>query len=310
MRGKANKRKKMKPKPEDPKSIRRMQFLFGGILIAGTGLIIYRTVKKGFSKETPSGSSDLMISENNNSEGSYVQTVSSSVSNQVQRSVSEGFPLKQGSRGTLVSMLQKALSKNIPSLKIDGQFGPATAAALKAAGYSSTIDEGTFSSITGSNAKVVFNPLEIAKRLYSAVQRRSLNDVLSILKELKSVQDYSSVNEHYKKLSLFVSKTIVNDLLNYVFKNSEEGKKQIRNEFLRIGLKVSSEGTWSLQGIPLYKDLITIRGTIVTDGSEHRIPVRKNTILGDEVRVANGQTWFRALDNKILTVPTQDVKYT
>ena len=77
-----------------------------------------------------------------------------------------------------------------------------------------------------------------------------------------------------------------------------------------MGLKVSSTGTWSLQGIRLYKDLITIRETVVIDARNNRIPVRKNTILGDELEVANGMTWFKSIDNSVLKVPTQDVKYT
>jgi hypothetical protein len=133
--------------------------------------------------------------------------------------------------------------------------------------------------------------------------------VILLLKQIKSVQDYSSVNDYYKKQS-FISKTIVNDLLEYAFKSSEASKEQIRNEFLRMGLKVSGAGTWSLQGIRLYKDLITIRETIVTDSQNNRIPVRRNMILGDEMQVANGMTWFKSIDNSILKVPSQDVKYT
>ncbi|QLH33378.1 MAG: hypothetical protein HWD62_14050 [Cyclobacteriaceae bacterium] len=77
-----------------------------------------------------------------------------------------------------------------------------------------------------------------------------------------------------------------------------------------MGLKVSSTGTWSLQGIRLYRDLITIRESVVMDNKGNRIPVRRNTILGDEVEVANGMTWFKSIDNSILKVPTQDVTYT
>jgi hypothetical protein len=83
----------------------------------------------------------------------------------------------------------------------------------------------------------------------------------------------------------------------------------LRNEFLRMGLKMDDSGRWSLQGIPVFKDLITLRETFVIDSSSNRIPVKRNTILGDEVKVQNGITWFRSVDNSILKVPTQDVKY-
>jgi hypothetical protein len=156
---------------------------------------------------------------------------------------------------------------------------------------------------------VVFNPSALANSLYSAAQSKNLEQVIGVLKQLKTVSDYSSVNEYYKKQS-FISRTIVTDLLDYAFKSNEAAKTQIKNEFLRVGLKVSSTGSWSLQGIRLYKDLITIRATVVTDGQNNRIPVRKDTILGDELEVANGMTWFRSIDNSTLRVPTQDVKYT
>ena len=77
-----------------------------------------------------------------------------------------------------------------------------------------------------------------------------------------------------------------------------------------MGLKVDSGGTWSLQGIRLYKDIITLRQTIVTDSRNNRIQVNRNTILGDEIKIENGLTWFRSVDDSVLSVPTQDVRYT
>ncbi|MFZ6013806.1 MAG: hypothetical protein ACOYXT_25930, partial [Bacteroidota bacterium] len=62
-------------------------------------------------------------------------------------------------------------------------------------------------------------------------------------------------------------------------------------------------------GIRLYNDLITLRETIVIDARNNRIPVRRNTILGEELEQTNGMTWIKSIDNSILKVPTQDVKY-
>jgi hypothetical protein len=221
----------------------------------------------------------------------------------------DNFPLKRGSRGERVKILQRALAKTSPTITIDGQFGPGTAAALKAAGYNETVDETLFTQITGqAQVTVVFDPVSLSKRLYAAAQAKDLTGVLTALKQIKSVADYTSVNEYYKKQS-FISKTIVTDLLEYAFKYDESAKEKLRNEFLRMGLK--NNGTsWSLQGIRLYKDLITLRATTVTDGFGNKIPVRRNTILGDEVKVSSGMTWFRSVDNSILSVPTQDVKLT
>lgn len=277
--------------------------------LGGGGYLVYDRIKRkklAEQNQLPSDNNDTIII-NNTLPASF-----STITSRILSSASDSFPLKRGSSGTRVTMLQQALAKITPSIMIDGQFGPQTAGALKTAGYPEIVDETLFNKITGStkgSVQVVFNPSALAESLYKGAQAKNLAQVMDILKRLKSVTEYSAVNEYYKKQS-FISKTIVTDLLEYVFKSNEAAKVQIRNEFLRIGLKVSSTGTWSLQGIRLYKDLVTIRETVVTDARNNRIPVRRNTILGDELEVANGMTWFKSIDNSILKVPTQDVKYT
>jgi len=277
--------------------------------LGGGGYLVYDRIKRkklAEQNQLPSDNNDTIII-NNTLPASF-----STITSRILSSASDSFPLKRGSRGTRVTMLQQALAKSTPSIMIDGQFGPQTAGALKTAGYPEIVDEILFNKITGSakgSVQVVFNPSALAESLYKGAQAKNLAQVMDILKQLKSVSEYSAVNEYYKKQS-FISKTIVTDLLEYAFKSNEAAKVQIRNEFLRIGLKVSSTGTWSLQGIRLYKDLVTIRETVVTDARNNRIPVRRNTILGDELEVANGMTWFKSIDNSILKVPTQDVKYT
>jgi hypothetical protein len=223
----------------------------------------------------------------------------------------DDFPLKKGSRGARVTQLQQALIKHGAAIKADGIFGPATLAALKAAGYSSTVDATIFTKITGvdsSALRLVFNPSELAKKMFSAANGKNEQIVLSVLQQIKTVSDYSAVNEYYKKQG-FVSKTIVTHLLEYAFKDDEASAQLIKEEFKRIGLKVNEAGVWSLQGIQLYKDLITIRPTFVIDTWNNRIPVKGNTILGDEVKIENGMTWFRSVDRTMLKVPTQDIKY-
>jgi hypothetical protein len=278
--------------------------------LGGGGYLVYdriRRKKAAEQNQIPADNNSDTIIINNSLPASY-----SSFTSKMLTSASDNFPLKRGSRGSRVTILQQALSKTTPSILIDGIFGPQTAGALKTAGYSEIVDESLFNKITGAangNIQVIFNPSLLASSLYKAAQNKNLGEVLIALKQIKSVSNYSSVNDYYKKQS-FISKTIVTDLLEYAFKSSESAKDQIRNEFLRMGLKVSSSGTWSLQGIRLYKDLITIRETVVTDSQNNRIPVRRNTILGDEVEVANGMTMFKSIDDNILKVPTQDVKYT
>jgi hypothetical protein len=276
--------------------------------LGGGGYLVYdRIRKKKFTEQNliPADTNSDTIIINNSLPVSY----GSSSTSKLPASGGDNFPLKRGSKGTRVKMLQQALSKTSPSILVDGIFGSQTAEALKAAGYPEIVDETVFNRITGGNMQVVFNPASLATGLYKAAQNRSLGEVLNVLRQIRTVSGYSSVNDYYKRQS-FISKTIVTDLLEYAFKGSEAAKDQIRNEFVRMGLKVNSAGTWSLQGFRLYKDLITIRETLVTDSQNNRIPVLRNTILGDELEVANGMTWFKSIDNTVLKVPTQDVKYT
>lgn len=320
MAKKAVKDKKSKPQSKGQKkngqrkrSVKPAKVFIYALALAalgGGGYLVYDRIRRRKlavqDQTTSSTNSDTIIINN---------TLPASLSTQVSKvlsSTTDKFPLIRGSRGSRVTMLQQALSKTSPSILIDGQFGPQTAGALKSAGYSEIVDEALFKKITGvtsGSLTIVFNPASLAASLYAGAQSKNIEQVMSVLKQLKSVSDYSSVNEYYKKQS-FISKTIVTDLLDYAFDTNEAAKTQIRNEFLRMGLKVSSTGTWSLQGIRLFKDLITIRETIVIDTQNNRIPVRRNTILGDELEAANGMTWFRSVDNSILKVPTQDIKYT
>ena len=277
--------------------------------LGGSGYMVYDRIRKkkagDQNRQSSNNDSDTIII-NNSLPASF-----SSMTAKVLGSANDNFPLKRGSHGTRVLMLQQALSKTSPSILIDGLFGAQTAGALKTAGYPKVIDETLFNKITGAYkgaVQIVFNPAALAASLYRGVQSENLDQVMLVLKQLKSVSDYSVVNGYYKKQS-FISKTIVTDLLEYAFNSDETAKEQIRNQFLRMGLKVNDSGNWSLQGFRLYKDLITIRETVVTDSKNNRIPVRKNTILGDELEISNGMTWFKSIDNSILSVPSQDVKY-
>lgn len=310
-------RKKSQAKKTSVKPAKVFVYALALAAIGGGGYLVYdrmRRKKQIDSGDTSSANNaDTIIINNSLPDRQTGLPVSySSGISKLFSSASDSFPLKRGSKGSRVMMLQKALSKTSPSIVIDGVFGSQTAGALKSAGYPEVVNEALFSQITAmtSNAvQVIFNPASLASALYKAAQSKNLNEVLNLLRQIKSVAEYSSVNDYYKKQG-FISKTIVTDLLEYAFKGNTTAKEKIRNEFLRIGLKVNSAGTWSLQGIRLYKDIITLRETIVTDSRNNKIPVRKNTILGDGLETANGMTSFRSVDNSILKVPTQDIKYT
>jgi peptidoglycan hydrolase-like protein with peptidoglycan-binding domain len=306
-----------KPGGKQKKAIHPAKVFIYGLALAalgGGGYLLYNRVRrnKNANDETSSIADTEYIPGDSPSGNPTTATASVSKTKTLLPSKSnDDFPLKKGSKGSRVVQLQQALIKKGAAIKADGKFGAATASALKAAGYSESIDATGFSQITGQSpaiVQVVFNPGELARKLFNAANQKKDQDVLSMLKQINSVSEYSTVNEYYKKLSI-ISKTIVTHLLDYAFKDNAVTQTLIRKEFIRIGLKVDDAGVWSLQGIELYKDLITIRPTIVIDAWNNRIPVKGNTILGDEVRITNGMTWFRSVDRTILRVPTQDVKY-
>jgi peptidoglycan hydrolase-like protein with peptidoglycan-binding domain len=283
--------------------------------LGGGGYLLYDHFRRRkLTKADNSGIVDTVSSGNSETTDNVYtggSTATASKRKAATRTVAnDDFPLKKGSRGERVVQVQNALIKKGAAIKADGIFGTATQSALKAQGYSNTVDEAVFTKLTGSEPalRVIFNPADIAKKLLSVANRKSVQDVIYILQQIKTVGEYTAVNEQYKKL-LLISKTIVTHLLDYAFKEDEAARELIKVEFLRIGLKVNEAGVWSLQGIQLYKDLITIRPTVVIDAWDNRLPVKGNTILGDEVKVENGMTWFRSVDRTILKVPTQDVKY-
>jgi len=298
------KRTTSKPKPK--RGIRPVRIFIYALALAalsGGGYLFYDYLRKKKARDASDDTADINTSTNDNNAASTTTKTTRAKAN-------DNFPLKKGSKGPRVVQLQEALIKKGATLKADGKFGAATIAALKTAGYRDTVDETTFSSITGTQPvlQIIFNPADLAKKLYSAANGKNEQGVLAILEQIKTVNDYSAVNEYYKKQS-FISKTIVTDLLEYAFKDDPTSQAVIKQQFKRIGLKVNNAGVWSLQGIQLYKDLITIRPTIVIDAANNRIAVKRNTILGDEVKIENGMTWFRSIDRNVLRVPTQDVKY-
>lgn len=227
----------------------------------------------------------------------------------------DSFPLKRGSRGQRVKQLQQALANIIGMAEmnrnggIDGIFGRGTENALMLANYPKVVSEDLFKQIVENIPTIVFDPTSLAQRLYSFANLQNLSGVLEVLKQIKSVAEYSSVNEAYKKLSI-VSRTIVTHLLDTAFATDYMAKDKIKGEFLRMGLKYSSAtGKWSLAGLGSLRDIITIKDTYVLDRNQNRIKVKQNTILGDEQKIENGMTLFRAIDNSLALVPTADVMY-
>jgi hypothetical protein len=300
-----NKKAGTSPKGRKKSTVSSSKVFLGTFLVlavAGGGYLVYERLRRKPTLIESGGDPDIV----NNA--LPAQTTSAKVS----ASRNDSFPLKRGSRGTRVRQLQQALAErhgiDMTSYGgIDGEFGPGTASALMKAGYDEVIYENTFKAIVGGSTLVSSSAaMTQAKSLYAAAREKNVAGVINALKAFKSTGDYAAVNSYYKDL---FGRTIVTDLLDYAFPYDEAARNSAKTEFLRMGLKVNASGIWSLQGLSPHRDVITMRPTFVIDKLNNRIPVEKNTILGDEVRVANGITWVKSIDNTLLQVPTQDVKY-
>jgi hypothetical protein len=292
---------------EEPKSKRlpvERIFLVGvGAAVVGYGM--YELYKKMSGQNEPTPDADVLLPE-------------PSKTTKPVATRNDRFPLKRGSLGSNVRLMQtglqqilgaEAMSKLTP---IDGDYGPGTEKALIQAGFSTVVDEPTFLKIIQGKAvesSLAISPRATAEQLYNQVTAKNLNGVLLALKQLKSVGDYSMLSPAYKQVTeekTGTTYTIVTHMLNKAGFDGN-GKEKIREEFRRIGLIEKTDGSWSLSGIRIYKDVKTLVNTFVTDTTGMTILVDKGTILGEELKVSNGKTTFKALDGHLYAVPSRDV---
>lgn len=246
------------------------------------------------------------------------------------------FPLKYGSKGTLVRDIQTALNKKYGAkIDVDGDWKGQTENALVAKGLPTVIDNQTYAKIItgtygkGSNSKPSntsnkkpdkkekptpeVSSSAISKQLHTAIEKDDVFSAVSALKKIKNIAKYKKVNEIFKKTKYYtfmdgyVSRTIVNALLDQF--TSTEYKKKINAELYRIGLKY--DGTkWSLSGLLAgTKRLVTILPTVVWDAKGKRLPVPRSTIIGTFIRAKNGITEFETLDGRILYTNTVTIRY-
>ncbi|MDQ3073447.1 MAG: hypothetical protein M3Q97_09320, partial [Bacteroidota bacterium] len=174
------------------------------------------------------------------------------------------------------------------------------------------IDEAAFIRITGGGAgsSGAQSFKQQALTLNKYVTSKNLPGVLAVLRAMRNTSDYTAINEEYKLIrSGLVRTTIVTDILQNSFAGNTSAIAQVKAEFQRIGLKLdSTTGKWSLEGLRGFRDLITLRDTTVTDLNHNRIPVKRNTILGDAIQSKNGYIFFKTITNTIAAVPSADVK--
>lgn len=204
---------------------------------------------------------------------------------------SDDFPLKKGSKGDNVRALQNALiSKHgrsmLPKYGADGGFGSETAAALKKLKLPATVSETLFNVLTqggGSNGGGRGESVDhgvLGTNLYKAAIRKDFPAVLSLLKQISSSADYSTVSESFKRYRIGgVRQTLVNGLLN-TFKSASQ-KEQLRLAFAKMGL--SYDGSkWSLAGIDGIP-IITVRPTRIWVNPRTAIGVPARMVLGHEI---------------------------
>lgn len=220
---------------------------------------------------------------------------------------SDEFPLKKGSKGENVRRLQDALitkygKQVLPKFGADGDFGSELSASLKKLGLPSTISESTLNVIAQGT---LTNPAVIGKDLYKAAVAKDYAKAISLLKKLKSVDDYSAAGNVFKQERINgVRQTLVNGMLN-VF--TTEGQKQaVKFEFLRMGLQFDGS-KWSLSGID-GPAIVTLVPTAVWINATESVKVPARTVLGNEVAKRLDYTLFENKGKHFL-VQTKTVKY-
>lgn len=158
----------------------------------------------------------------------------------------------------------------------------------------------------------IADPANVAKQLFEKAAKRNIEGVMTLLSQIQNTEDYEVVNAAYKietDKRTMVKQTIVTSLLDKYFTNNPDAKDRIKSALLRIGLKTTPQGKWSLSGFEKRKDLITNVPTFVTDWMGNRIAVKPETILGEAQATTNGMTRFQGLDGKTYKVPDSDVRY-
>jgi peptidoglycan hydrolase-like protein with peptidoglycan-binding domain len=219
----------------------------------------------------------------------------------------DDFPLKKGSKGENVRKLQEALITKygksvLPKYGADGDFGSEMVSALKKLGLPATITESTLNVIAQGTT---VNPATIGKDLYKAAVAKDYSKTISLLKKMRSVDDYTAANNVFKQERIAgVRQTIVNGLLN-VF-SAESQKQAIKFEFLRIGLQFDGS-KWSLSGIDGLP-IVTMVPTSVWLNASESVKVPARMVLGNEVTKRLDYTLFEN-KGKYFLVQTKTIQY-
>ncbi|WP_062056007.1 peptidoglycan-binding domain-containing protein [Aquimarina longa] len=258
----------------------------------------------------------------------------------VPRIPSNQFPLRRGSRGSLVEMVQKALiakggqaaliikETSFRNGKPDGIFGKGTQRALRAVGYPTIVTQSSFTTLVGK-AKIGngFYPAAIAKELIDHANNRHLFGILKGLEKITSVAQYQQVSTFFQNVRILGTRvtSLVNALLSVAFRNKELEKIKIRAAFRKMGLQQNARGIWftpTVGTIGYFEDpqdqieqqwnlAITEKPTLLKaeDGSFIVPELLPNTVIGYITGIQSGVTRILTQSGETVFAPTQNVSY-
>jgi len=219
----------------------------------------------------------------------------------------DDFPLKKGSKGARVKLLQEAIigkygKQSLSKYGADGDFGSELEKALMKNGLSKSIDESTFNVIVKSSSA---NPSDTAKELYKAAVNKDFKKVISLLSKLKNQDDYSAASDTFKTYRIGgVRQTLVNGLLNSF--TTETQKQQIRLAFTKMGLTYDGK-KWSLSGLDGLP-IITHTPALIWKNKHEKVSVPASVVLGNEIERQGAFTLFENNGMQFL-IETKNIKY-
>jgi len=239
--------------------------------------------------------------------------------------LNDTFPLTIGSNGPRVVKVQDALDKLGLKVNRSGTFDLDTTQKLNTVGFPSKLDEGNYIALLTkadiSPLNIILNPKLISDELLFAANSGNLDLTIQALRKIKDTQGYEAVKKEFIKNKVlskneFIPRSvsvssIVNALLEIVFNNDTQAKKEIEAEFKRMGLKKNeASGSWSLTGLMDGKATVyTTTPTVIIDSVNIRTPVAKGRKLGMMQSIKNNMVFFKDSQGKAFAVPYNTIRY-
>lgn len=222
----------------------------------------------------------------------------------------DNFPLKQGSKGPNVTMLQNALMAKygasiLKDYGADGIFGDEVAKALKSKNLPASVDQTTFITLT-EGTKI--DPKKLAADIVAATLL-GFSKVAPLLDKIKTAQDYKAVSDEFKTYRVgFVHYASLLTAMFDIYTNDSE-QKQLRQKFTNMGLVYQPDAdTWKLPENLSGFSLVTTQITHVWPDAKTAIQVPPNMVLGQEISRQGDFITFENQGRKFL-VPTAHVRY-